>query len=197
VTTVNATIEELYRLTDSVLEALEAEDALPEEEARPTGAIGNLRADFYEAIVCYDIWLQGEESASYGRRRPPKPRATKFMRDLGKEGFVFANYRASWPNEPVKLRIASVVRDWMYGLDCAKEPEIDPETAEIIRKVRAGQGRKDGSCTISLTETEADIMVLQLEEMFMYSRYLNCIEELSKANAAAAALRNLGVLRNS
>ncbi|AMM44223.1 hypothetical protein BJD78_gp53 [Arthrobacter phage KellEzio] len=194
-TTVNATIEQLYRLTDTVAAALDAEDLLP--DGRPTGELANLRADFHEAVCCYDIWLQGDESATYGRRRPPRPRPSKFMRDLGKEGFVFDDYRASWPNEPVTLRIASAVRDWFYGLDCAQVPDVDPETAAIVAKIRARQGRKDGACTITLTETEADIMVLQLEEAFMHASQLRKIEELGLRNAAQSALKSLGVLANS
>lgn len=189
-TTYNATIEQLYLLNDTVREALEKEDLLP--DGRPTGDLANLQADFHHAVTCYDIWEQGDESSSYGRRRPPRPRPDKFMRDLEKEGFVFDGYRASWPDEPVILRITSSIRRWMEALDCAEVPEVNPETAVIVDKIRKARTLRGGICNIRLTEDEADIMTLLMEDMFQLGR-TGHVEDLGLANSAAAALKQLGV----
>jgi hypothetical protein len=108
------------------------------------------------------------------------------------EGFVFDGFTASWPNEPVALRISNAVRQWMEGLDCAQVPDVDPETAVIVQKIRDARVLKGGACNIRLTEDEADIMVLLMEDMFMLGRS-GKVEDLSLSNAAAAALRGLGV----
>lgn len=74
------------------------------------------------------------------------------------------------PEEPlpqVKLRIpARVALHLLEGTEAAYRPEADPEIAAVLDAIRGATARKDGSCTISISDPgQLDTLRVYVEAM--------------------------------
>lgn len=101
---------------------------------------------------------------------------------------------ASTPLPALKLRIPSrVAIRLLEETEAARNPEADPEIAAVIQAVRDAPGRKDGSCTIRISDPgQLDTLRVYMEAMETGAAdNTHDPDGVADLNAARAVLRAL------